>query len=422
MLSKGNILIIDAGYFLVRELVNAARANGLNAVVLRLPLNSDGAPPEAMQYSQFLRDLVSACQRFQPQALLTINHLGFDSTGYLTGLLDKLRLPSLIWYVDSPRYILQDAAGNISPRTGIFVWDRSYIPWLQQIGFSHVHYLPLATDPEVYYEARDVLGEADSFPCLIFVGDSLAQTLQKALDKVPAELKVEGQAKNASVLHVLSERLCKIAFNGGWSAHRPAWDILPELMQGEVRSHWEGLPEQIQRNMESALTLLATRQRRTEFIQKLAEAYPSPNQITIYGDAGWAEAVSQNNGINTINLLPAVDYYRELPRVYGAAGAVLNLTSLQMPQGLNQRCYDVPAAGGFLLTDAQPALAEQFDLQSEVVSFRSLEEMREKWNYYRDKPEQRRQIALNGQKRVLGEHTYKLRLQEMLKMAQTWFA
>jgi spore maturation protein CgeB len=100
----------------------------------------------------------------------------------------------------------------------------------------------------------------------------------------------------------------------------------------------------------------------------------------------------------------------------------VNLTSLQMPTALNQRCYDVPAAGGFILTDQREALAEQFEPETEIVTFASLPDLLEKWEYYRTHPHQRSQVIDRGQRRVLLEHTYSHRLREMLEVSASWFA
>ena len=173
-------LVIDAGYFLVREIVHALQELGHQAVILRLPLSAGSAQQGAQAYADFLKDLVEAAQRLRPDALLTINHLGFDREGILTSLLEKMRLPALVWYVDSPRYIFQNPIGNASSWVAAFTWDRAYLPWLREMGFEHVHYLPLATDPALFsgplsrselklWRFRD---QPDADP-LVFVGDSM---------------------------------------------------------------------------------------------------------------------------------------------------------------------------------------------------------------------------------------------------------
>lgn len=56
----------------------------------------------------------------------------------------------------------------------------------------------------------------------------------------------------------------------------------------------------------------------------------------------------------------------------------VNQTSLQMRDAVNQRVFDCPAAGGFVITDNQPDLHEYFDVTREMVTYDSLGELSDK--------------------------------------------
>ena len=64
-----------------------------------------------------------------------------------------------------------------------------------------------------------------------------------------------------------------------------------------------------------------------------------------------------------------------------------------------------PATGGFLITDYMPGLEKLFEIDREIVIYRSPEELREKIAYYLDQPEECREIAHRGRQRVLKDHT-----------------
>ena len=100
---------------------------------------------------------------------------------------------------------------------------------------------------------------------------------------------------------------------------------------------------------------------------------------------------------------------------------MLNLTGLQMPTALNQRCYDVPAAGGLLITDEREALSEQFNPGKEIIPYRTRDEMLDKWNFYQDHPAERQSVIEAGKRRVLQEHTYQHRMEQALAVAKRWF-
>jgi spore maturation protein CgeB len=85
-----------------------------------------------------------------------------------------------------------------------------------------------------------------------------------------------------------------------------------------------------------------------------------------------------------------------------------------MSRAVNQRVFDVPACGAFLLTDYQESLDELFEIGKELVVYRHKDEIPEIVRYYLKNPEQRKTIAMKGRQRVLKEHTYKHRLNELI--------
>lgn len=412
---KETYLVVDTGYFVVQELIRALRAEGRQVCVLPFRWNNGESPADVQAYQDFMKRIAAAAASWRPRALITINHLGFDREGCLTELLEKMRLPALIWYVDSPRYILQNPAGNVSDRVGIFVWDSAYLPWLQQIGFSKVHYLPLATDPDLFSRQQiedEVLRSYFSNGCgpLVFVGDSMVMTVAKALRKLPPKVAA---AVTDSPWSDLFQKLCEGGLTPSNTMPFRPWQIWEYA--GELN---KTLPEDAKRNLESVWTLQATQHRRIEFIQELI-AKKRDRKLAVFGDEHWRGFL--NGGSASIDIFPPVDYYRQLPFIYGHAGAVINLTGFQMPSGLNQRCYDVPAAGGFLLTDQRDALKEQFDPGINIVEFQSVEDLLEKWSYYSGHPEVYQEVIRQGRRRIVEQHTYRHRVREMLSKATTWF-
>jgi spore maturation protein CgeB len=87
---------------------------------------------------------------------------------------------------------------------------------------------------------------------------------------------------------------------------------------------------------------------------------------------------------------------------------------MQMKAAVNQRVFDVPAAGGFILTDFKEQLAEVLEPGREVICYHHPEEIPDLARFYLDHPEARRKIIGRGRDRILREHTYRHRLQEML--------
>lgn len=92
-----------------------------------------------------------------------------------------------------------------------------------------------------------------------------------------------------------------------------------------------------------------------------------------------------------------------LLRVLNRSKIALNITGWDPARypALNQRVFDVPATGAFLLTDYSPELEDSYRLGEEIVCYRSAEELRDKARYYLAHDSERDAIARRGYRRAL---------------------
>jgi hypothetical protein len=84
------------------------------------------------------------------------------------------------------------------------------------------------------------------------------------------------------------------------------------------------------------------------------------------------------------------------------------------PYANNCRLYEATGVGSALVTDWKPNLHELFDLDQEVVSYRSVDECIEKVAYLLAHDASRAAIAKAGQQRTLRDHTYANRMRELV--------
>lgn len=363
-------------FFLEEECVRACRKLGLEVREWQV-----GEEWDAAGFSGFLSGLLE----FQPDFLCCINHIGFDKAGRLTEMLRESELPAAVWYVDNPDFIIKAYPQNVSPWVYLFVWDRHYLKDLEAMGFSRLAYLPLATDPQLFRPYRTPpswkFGEMDA----AFVGSTWTQRVQQQLARFrdePGKLAVIEDAARAFITS-------------------PAYKAGGEL--AAVYGEFSELPLQEQINLEAAVLWRASQLHRLERVIPLTRW-----GLQVYGDAAWEEFLPHRAAYGG-----RIAYNRELPAFYQCVAVNLNVTSLQMKDGLNQRVFDVPAAGSFLLTDFKEALREFFDPE-EVATYRDLEEAREKLQYFQQHPEARRALAARARERVLAQHTFLHRVQTML--------
>ena len=76
---------------------------------------------------------------------------------------------------------------------------------------------------------------------------------------------------------------------------------------------------------------------------------------------------------------------------------------------------DVLAAGGFLLTTYTSEIAEYFQDGVDLAIARTPEEMYAKAEYYLEHEEERKKIAINGQKKVFEKFAYTKLLPRVLE-------
>ena len=87
-----------------------------------------------------------------------------------------------------------------------------------------------------------------------------------------------------------------------------------------------------------------------------------------------------------------------------------------MPSAVNQRVFDIPMAGSFVLSDDQNDLRELFDVPKEAVVYENLVDLREKIAYYLAHEKERTAVIDAARERIKNEHTYSIRIQKILQL------
>ncbi|MGH3008132.1 MAG: glycosyltransferase family protein [Gaiellaceae bacterium] len=82
----------------------------------------------------------------------------------------------------------------------------------------------------------------------------------------------------------------------------------------------------------------------------------------------------------------------------------------------NMRLYEATGVGSLLLTDTKQNLDELFEVGREVVAYRDENELVEAVEYYLAHEDERAAIAAAGERRTLREHTYAVRMRELVEI------
>lgn len=379
------VLLLASKYFLIGEIIGACKALGIEYELLQIE-------DETLARSDFVQKLLHAVLTFRPDCCITLNHMGVDVEGVLMDLLARLELPLASWFVDNPHLIIHLYSRCVSPWTALFTWDADNVESLRAAGFQHVAYLPLGTDPQRF---RPQAGPAPAEwrSDVSFVGNSM-------IYKVGARLR-KGRFPRALLLPFYR---CAAAFMA--SDTRSVADFLREDMP-DVYAHYMALPDNEARlAYETALTWQATRLYRNGCVRELLPFSP-----LIVGDGGWN--IEFRHDARKPRLLDPITYYTDLPRFYPCSAINFNCTSKQMKGAVNQRIFDAPATGAFVLTDWRPQMEALFE-PHEIVCYREKEEIPDLVRHYLAHPGERQAVARAGRDRVLRCHTWAHRLKDML--------
>jgi spore maturation protein CgeB len=366
-------VILGDGYHLQRECARAMRDAGHEVVMVPL---EDKA-------SAMIGRVVRALLTLKPDFVLSVNHLGFDSDNALGEILEECEMPTAVWYCDNPMIVLEGGRIPAATMTTCFTWERKYIPWLRSQGVEDLHYLPLGTD---FVQRSRRVGPLKHELC--FVGDSMQAPASKYFARLSEEERAQARTLAAQlrghreyILDPLRELDVQRREGEG------CWDIV-------AAACWEG-----------------TAGYRRGLLEGLEQ-----DRLSVFGDEHWRD------------LLPGatwghrVSYGQDLAEIYGNSAVNINATSFQMTTAVNQRVFDVPAAGGFLLTDNQEDVAQHFELSREVMVYRSPEELADLAGYYLKHERERKQIVARARARIEREHRYFHRVERLLSVMRARYA
>ena len=388
---KPRILLLTSKYFLMGEVLGACQKMHLPHQLVTIQ--------DEIGHDTFVKQVLEAVLSFKPDCCLTLNHMGVDREGILVDLLARLELPLASWFVDNPHLIIHLYTSCINPWTAIFTWDEDNIKSLQNMGFNHVSYLPLGTDPD-RFSPNQQRAPHDWRSQVSFVGNSMLY-------------KVGGRLKSAEFPKPLLQAFQEVSHRFMESQERSVAHLLqlefPELYAIFASTE----PNETKLAYETAVTWQATRLYRLSCVQKLLPFHP-----LIAGDDGWQIELKRET--QQPRYLRELNYYAELPVFYTAQDINFNCTSKQMKGAVNQRIFDCPACGGFVLTDWRAQMEALFT-KNEMVCYHEINEIPDLVSYYLKHPQERKAYAMRARKRVLACHTWQERIRTLLDRMRDFY-
>ncbi len=102
---------------------------------------------------------------------------------------------------------------------------------------------------------------------------------------------------------------------------------------------------------------------------------------------------------------------------FGDSGMVMRGLIPGRSRQIKARVFEVPGAGGFLMTESAEGLERFYRIGDEIAVFEGIPDLAEKLSYFIAHPQERDRIAMAGYQRTRDEHTYEERFGKLLAAA-----
>lgn len=324
--------------------------------------------------------LAEMLRQGRPKLFFSVNLRGFDPLGESIQLLNRAGVRTAAWCVDNPYHLISSMRSHCWREVEFFVTDHWFLEPLRRDGVRRAAHLPLAASSSMF-GASPHAGQEYYADRLVFAGRSRFPGKRRFF----AGCKLDPASWSEARALLADGRRPDFA----WWRERLGLDRL-----------WPGnMARQVGFGAEE--TNLAWRSTCLE--------HASHIPLTVFGDEGWRDVLA-----NQADLRGAVDYHTELPSIYAAAGAVLNVTSLLLPWGLTNRHFDAPAAGGLILTDDTPGLSIFPQELVQEVRFQRAERIPLLFDKIMAEPLLRADLINAWREEIRTRHTYAARIAAVL--------
>ena len=312
-------------------------------------------------------------------------------------LCHKHHIKYLSWCYDSP---LEERLKEFFfyETNYIFLFDRIEVEQYRAEGYSQVFHLPLAVntkrlDSLTFTPAQIAAYRAD----ISFVGHLYDSPLDALL--YPADEYCKGFVEG-----LIQAQLRIYGFN---FLETLITDELVERLNNSYQKIGQSAVLLNRRGLAFAIAAQITHLERTFLIEQMGELYSTHFYSTKPFDFS-----------TPVKSCGPVKYHTEMPGVFRYSRLNLCPTLKSIQSGIPLRSLDIMGAGGVLLSNYQPELAEYFEDEKDLIMYGSMEDAFEKADFYLRHEELREEIALNGYQRICENFAYPDKIGMMFETAQ----
>lgn len=355
---------------------------GYSYIKISYTLNSyDTDPAFEQQMDQILSQNAFDC-------IYTFNYFPI-----LSNIAQKHRLPYVSWVYDCPNLTIYSRTIT-NTCNYLFLFDKTLYQTVCSLNAGHAFHMPLAVNTRRLNQQLQLSEKntsADYSYHISFVGSLYEHNMYDQVRYLPDKLRGY--------------------FDGIMRAQQEVWgyhflealiedDILKETLtyiQLEKNSAYTFSPRQIITNM---LDQKITSDERIRLLNNTAQA------CTLDLFTG-----SPCKKIKNCRVHGPISYTKEMPTVFHHSKININISLRSITDGVPLRCLDILGGRGFLISNYQSELAENFIPGEDFIYFESDEDLQNKIEYFLSHEQEREEIAYNGWKKIQSAFSYEQKLQ-----------
>ncbi len=396
------ILIADWDSFGDRDIEEVFAAKGFD--VVKSPyVESEPEPVTTKQLADFAETIAST----HPDCVFSYNFFP-----PISDICQQASVPYISWVYDSP-YMHLYSKSIENPVNRVFLFDGGLCQALNARGIDTVYHLPLGVNTARYNRQ---CGTPDRPKKSGFLNLTTGRLSLESDISFVGSLYTEER-------HRLYDRLNPDAYTGGYldamiaaQKHIYGADIIePMLTDDIIEKLQKGFPYAVEDGItmtarefyaQYVLARKVTSVERSEIFSLIGQIFPDKKTLLFTNDPDVRFRNVKNIG--------AVEYYKEMPDVFHSAKINLNITLRSILTGIPLRALDIMASGGFLLSNYQIELAENFAAGEEYDFYSDYEDLITKIEYYLSHSSERKDIAAAGWEKVQKEFSLEKRVEEMV--------
>ncbi len=342
--------------------------------------------------SNFEQQTAQLIQQQRLDCIFTFNYFPILST-----IAQRAGVKYISWVYDCPHMTLYSHTITNSCNY-IFLFDCKMLETVISLGALHAYHMPLAVNTarlNSQLKLPDAFNQKSYTSEVSFVGSLYDNNMYSQIHTLPDYLKGY--------------------FDAAMSAQQEIWgcNFIEELLTEDIiceALRYIGLPDNSdymfnpQNILANMLNQKITSDERIRLLNHIGNYF----SLDLY-------TASRSDLINNCSRHGFISYTDTMPSVFCNSKININISLRSITSGIPLRCLDIMGAGGFLLSNYQPELAEFFVPGEEFVYFESESDLISKIQYYLTHEDERCRIAYNGWKKIQEYFSYDVRFSKILQ-------